>query len=659
MKKVNQYLTLAGFAALFLLTTIATRAETFAIQIGDTVSDGVPGPGAGRIAVRTATDVYTFSATANQLVFFEFISVDSAFAGHLFWELKSPTGQRVFGSYFDGTHPGRQTLPETGTYTITFSVTGTSASYIGTYAFRLQPIPPDTTFAIHIDDIVADGVPATGAGRIEVAGAQDMYTFPGTAGQLVFPEEISVDNTFAGHLFWELRSPAGTRVFGAYFDGSNPGRQTLPETGTYTLIFTVTVDNPKLFGAYSFRLRPIPPDATYAIQIGDTVADGIPLAGAGRIEVPGSHDLYTFPGTAGQLVFPEEISVDKAFAGHLFWELKSPSGTRVFSSYFEGTNPGRQTLPETGTYTLIFTVTVDNPNFIGTYSFCLRPNTQDTLFSIQIGDKVADGVPAAGAGRIEIPAARDLYHFQGTAGQNVVFEQISVDNAFTGHLFWELTSPTSQKVFGEYFTGNRSEPRALPESGLYTLTVYAVGTSVSYIGAYSFRMYSAVEARPDSLTTQIDHELAIPIGKFLCNDSGEPNDVLDVDLPSAATAQGGTVLKTTTAVLYVPKAGFSGTDSFVYILHGQFGGTNTARATVQVIADALKGPMVVSVFRLTSQSARACLLGTSNQTYQVDESTDLLTWLPKGTLTAAADGSATYDYAIDPTDTRFYRFRKP
>ncbi|HOW68094.1 MAG TPA: Ig-like domain-containing protein [Candidatus Paceibacterota bacterium] len=604
----------AALASLLFLTATVARAETFAIHIGDTVSDGIPGPGAGRIEERTATDLYTFTATAGQLVFFEELSVANTFQGHLIWEVKSPTGKRVFSAYFDGTNPGRQVLPETGTYTITFSVTGTNPENTGTYSFQLRPIPPDTTFPIQIGDTISDGVPAAGAGRIEYPGAQDLYTFPGTAGQLVFFEELSVANTFQGHLIWEVNSPTGKRVFSAYFDGTNPGRQVLPETGTYTITFSVTGTNPENTGTYSFQLRPIPPDTTFPIQIGDTISDGVPAAGAGRIEYPGAQDLYTFPGTADQNLFFEEISVDKTFQGHLVWELKSPTGKRVFSAYFDGTNPGRQILPETGTYTLTFYVTIENPNYVGSYSFRIRPNTQDTTFPIQIGDVVSDAVPAAGAGKIEAPGTQDLYTFQGTAGQQVFFEEISVDNTFQGHLVWDLKSPSGKRVFSAYFDGIDPGLQTLPETGTYTLTFSVTGTSVANLGAYSFKTYCAVHAHPDALATAPDTALMVPFGVLLCNDLSEPQDTLEIEPSSAMSAQGGLLSQTATAIVYTPKAGFSGVDSFIYNLHGRFGGTDSTPVTVRVLTGAGQDPAVVSVSKNSPASARACLFRAQTQT---------------------------------------------
>ena len=61
----------------FLLFTAGSTlfAQPFQIAIGDTVSDGVPAAGAGRILVHTETDLYNFTGTAGQSVFFEDLNV--------------------------------------------------------------------------------------------------------------------------------------------------------------------------------------------------------------------------------------------------------------------------------------------------------------------------------------------------------------------------------------------------------------------------------------------------------------------------------------------------------------------------------------------------------------------------------------------------------
>lgn len=186
MKKWIHQLCLIGLALAPVLITETVAAETFAIQVGNVISDGVPGTGAGRMDVNTDVDFYTFSGTNGQNVFLDEISVSASFAGWLRWELKSPAGTVLSSSHLEGNPEGRRTLPETGTYTIKVWVGTANAAYIGTYSFRIRAIPADQTFAIQIGDAITNDIPAAGAGNIEVPGAWDYYTFTATNGQLAF-----------------------------------------------------------------------------------------------------------------------------------------------------------------------------------------------------------------------------------------------------------------------------------------------------------------------------------------------------------------------------------------------------------------------------------------------------------------------------------------
>ena len=55
---------------------------------------------------------------------------------------------------------------------------------------RLAPLPQ--TFAVALGAAVSHGVPAAGAGTIEVAGAVDVYTFVATRGQSVVVSDATV-----------------------------------------------------------------------------------------------------------------------------------------------------------------------------------------------------------------------------------------------------------------------------------------------------------------------------------------------------------------------------------------------------------------------------------------------------------------------------------
>src|SRR5678816_4060393 len=76
--------------ALCIFLVTAVNAEDFNINVGDTVSDGVPAPGAGRLATAQESDFYSFTATAGQLMFAEPLLQDAAFQNNLRWQLIKP-----------------------------------------------------------------------------------------------------------------------------------------------------------------------------------------------------------------------------------------------------------------------------------------------------------------------------------------------------------------------------------------------------------------------------------------------------------------------------------------------------------------------------------------------------------------------------------------
>ena len=641
-----------------LLFTGRVSAENFNIQVGDTISDGAPGVGAGRITVNTENDYYTFSGTAGQSIFVEEISVASAFAGWLRWEIKSPGNVTVFSSYLEGNNEGRRTLPETGTYTVRVWVGSVNAAYIGAYSFRLRAIPTDPMIPIQIGSTITNNVPAAGAGNIEVPGAWDYYTFNATNGQLAYFEILSTAGAFQGNLSCELKSPSSNTVFSTYISGGNHiGRKVFTEAGTYRMRVFALSNNTNYVGTYSIRIRPVAADQYFAIQPGDTVTNNVPGIGAGNIEMPGAQDFYTFNATAGQSLSFEAISRSAAFNNWLQWEVKSPTGALVFGNYF--TDGGRRTMPETGSYTIRVWVGGNNPSYLGNYAFRVYTLPGDVRLNIQKGDVIADGVPVNGAGRIDEPGGLDTYTFSGVAGQRVNFDQLNAASAFAGYLYWQVIAPSGSNWFSAYFPGNAKQRRTLPETGNYSIRVYANSVNPAYIGAYSFRTWCEVIAGPDQLATLPNTPLAVPLSKFLCNDSFEIGDVGTVDLTNSISVQGGTIAITNNALVYTPPSGFHGVDSFTYRLRGMFGDEDFTTASVRVGTGVNQGATVVSLVRESPASVMVCLLGAPNQTYTVEQSTHLVTWSNIGELTADATGSMTYNYSLDPgVEKRFYRFRK-
>ncbi len=330
-------------------------AQTFALSIGDAVADGVPAAGAGRIESPGVKDVYTFTAAPGQTVYFDNQGGGSL---HIDWTLRDDTGGVVFDYPFYGDY-GDVTLTKGGTYTLT--VGADSNNFVGTYAFKLWNVPPPQVFAVSIGDAVSDGVPAVGAGRIESPGVTDVYTFTAAPGQKVY-----FDNQGGGslHIDWTLRDDTGGVVFDYPFYGDY-GTVTLAKGGTYTL--TVGSTSNEFVGTYAFQLWNVPAPQVFAVAIGDTISDGVPGPGAGRIETPGVKDVYTFQAAAGQKVLFSLLS-----GGFLFldWRLTDPAGSVVFDQSFYQ-NAGPYTLPLTGTYTL--TIGADGNDHTGPYSIRIDP----------------------------------------------------------------------------------------------------------------------------------------------------------------------------------------------------------------------------------------------------------------------------------------------
>jgi hypothetical protein len=130
------------------------------------------------------------------------------------------------------------------------------------------------------------------------------------------------------------------------------GTVTIPTTGTYTL---TVYGFDSAVGTYTATLWNVPTPTPVAIGVGDTVSNGVPVAGAGNLETPGSSDVYTFSATAGQVVNFDGLNPCGGGFPDLRWTVKGPSNEVVFENLgLSGcvADPGNRTLPATGTYTM-------------------------------------------------------------------------------------------------------------------------------------------------------------------------------------------------------------------------------------------------------------------------------------------------------------------
>jgi RHS repeat-associated protein len=180
------------------------------------------------------------------LVYFE----DLGAATPLNWTLYDELGASIFSERLDGNDRGRLALVRGGTYTIVVEPAGANPDWIGQYSFRLRPIPPDSIFSIAVGETVANGVPAPGAGNLEVPGEQDIYTFQVAPGTPVYFEDLGAVQP----LDWNVFDESGTLLFNDRLNFANSRSLTLSRGGTYRIVVQAAGADPTWLGAYSFRL---------------------------------------------------------------------------------------------------------------------------------------------------------------------------------------------------------------------------------------------------------------------------------------------------------------------------------------------------------------------------------------------------------------------
>jgi hypothetical protein len=275
-------------------------------------------------------------------------------------------------------------------------------------------------------------------GEIKTPGQTAKYTFEAAAGQTIY---FDVQSTSEGTYFI-LTAPDGrTEIFNIY--NSDQGPVVLEEAGTYTLVVDPDSANKP---TYEFVIWNIDPP----------LIEGGPIeAGkfmSGEIKTPGQTASYTFEATAGQTIY---FDVQTTSEGTYFI-LTAPDGrTEVFNIY--NSDEGPVVLEEAGTYTL--SIDPDGANKPA-YEFIVWDVNPPVIEGgpIEVGKFVS--------GEIETPGQTARYTFEGTAGQNILFD---VQSTSEGAYFILYAPDGRTEVFNVY--NNDTGPVQLAETGSYTLIV--------------------------------------------------------------------------------------------------------------------------------------------------------------------------------------------
>jgi hypothetical protein len=207
-----------------------------------------------------------------------------------------------------------------------------------------------------------------------------------------------------------------------------------------------------------------------------SLADAVPGAIVGRIDITGQRNIYTF-----SLTQRTSMLFDALNSSDFGWTLGGPLGNVVSGRRFDGSDAGGFGSPNlldliAGDYTL----TIDPPaDATGFYAFRLL----DLATAIPVTRQAA--IDPAVEGRLDAASATQLYAFDAAAGDRVFFDQRSQSG---GSVYWRLLDPAGQQLFFRGF-GDVAE-MTLPVAGRYTLAIEGSAGNVGVVG-FSF----AVEAR--------------------------------------------------------------------------------------------------------------------------------------------------------------------
>ncbi|MBI3302591.1 MAG: IPT/TIG domain-containing protein [Deltaproteobacteria bacterium] len=273
----------------------------------------------------------TFTGTAGQRVsiLINTSTITSCSTGSLI--LRRPDGSQVStGGVCTGTFLDTQTLPTTGTYTIVLDPSGTNTGQATVTLYDVADVTGSIT----------PGGPSMTV-TITTPGQSGRLSFDGTAGQRV---SVLVNNaTFASCGSVKILKPDGTTLAsGSGCTNSFIDVQTLPVTGTYTLLIDPYGTNT---GQSTLTLYDVPPDVSGSLTIGGTAVTV-------TISTPGQNGQLTFAGTAGQQV---TVRVTNNTIGTVTVKLLKPDGSVMVSTTSSSSsfNQATQTLPTTGTYTVV------------------------------------------------------------------------------------------------------------------------------------------------------------------------------------------------------------------------------------------------------------------------------------------------------------------
>jgi YD repeat-containing protein len=222
-----------------------------------------------------------------------------------------------------------QAAPVTGTYTVKIDPATTST---GTTTVTPYDVPTDVT-----GTIVAGGSSVTTT--MNTPGQNAFLTFSGISGHRM---SVAISSGVGATI--SLLEPTGATVASATSGSISAFIEptTLTATDTHGLKVDSTAANT---GSLTLNLYDVPADTTGTVTVGGSAASV-------SLGTPGQKGTLTFSGTASQQV---TVRVTNNTMGTVTVKLQKADGTvlKSSSSILGSFNLATQTLPETGTYTIV------------------------------------------------------------------------------------------------------------------------------------------------------------------------------------------------------------------------------------------------------------------------------------------------------------------
>jgi YD repeat-containing protein len=303
---------------------------------------------------------------------------------------------------------------------------------------------------------------------INTSGAIGLLLFDGSAGQQVSVQ--TTNSTFSGcNVGISILTPTGSTVTSnACMSNGFIGAQTLPITGTYTLLITTGSTG-------SFTV------AVYNVV---NIIGTITIGGSGvnvNFTTPGQTARLTFSGTAGQKVSVQTTTATFGSCSVGMSILNPDGSTLIWNACMGGGGfIGEHTLPTTGTYTLLI-----SPSGPATGSLTvILYNVVDITGTITIG---GSGVNV----NFTTPGQTARLTFSGTAGQKV---SVQTTTATFGScsVGMSILNPNGSTLISSGCMGGGGfiGETTLPTTGTYTLLISPSGPAT---GSLTVILYNVVD----------------------------------------------------------------------------------------------------------------------------------------------------------------------